>query len=423
MLSTNGTGLSPGLKPARPARHLTAPLPYIGVSLLLLAPCFWQPRLEAGDLSSHIYHSWMAGMIESGRTQGLVMIHHWTNVLFDLMLSGLFRLLGAELAQRLSISMVVLTFVWGAFAFVSVVSGRRPWALMPSIAMLAYGWVFHMGFFNFYFSLGLCFWAMALAWEWKPWRVTAAAGVFLLAYLANALPVAWMVGLLSYVWLARGCAPFGRARLTTCYVLGLLLLHAVIGRMMIARWSPSQLTMATGLDQLWVFDSKYYLVLMGLVLVWGLLFLALIRGSGTREVVAGIPFQLCILSAAGVSILPGTVLIPGFYHALGFLAERMSLGVAVCVCALLGTVRPRLLERWALVVVAIVFFGFLYRDERTLNGFEDRMEDLVAQTVPRQIRASRENGWRPNVRFRSQGPGIGGTSKPAAAVPDEIATW
>jgi hypothetical protein len=351
---------------------------YAAVSLLLLTPCFWQPRLEGGDLSGHIYNSWMAGLIENGRTLGLTMVNHWTNVLFDLMTSGLFKVLGAEAAQRISISIVVLTFVWGAFAFVSVVSGRRPWHLMPSIAMLAYGWVFHMGFFNFYFSLGLCFWAMALAWEWKKWRIAAAGVIFLLACLAHPLPVVWMSGLLAYVGLARGRRPFSRACLTTGFVVALLVLHAMMGRMTIARWSPAQLTMATGLDQVWVFDSKYFIVLVGLLIGWGLLFLGLIHGSGARQVVAGIPFQLCILGAAAVAILPGTVLIPGFYHALGFIAERMSLGVAVFVCAMLGTVRPRMPVRWALLAVAIVFFGFLYSDERALNGFEDRMQNLVA---------------------------------------------
>jgi hypothetical protein len=306
------------------------------------------------------------------------MVHQWTNVLFDLMMSGLFQILGAEAAQRISISIVVLTFVWGAFAFVSVVAGRRPWHLMPSIAMLAYGWVFHMGFFNFYFSLGLSFWAMALAWEWKPRTMAVAGGLFVLAYLAHPLPVVWMFGLLVYMCLARGRQPFSRACLTAGFVMALLFLHAAIGHWTIARWSPVQIAMATGLDQVWVFDGKYYLVLMGLLIAWGLLFLALIHNSGVRQVVAGIPFQLFLLSAAGVSILPGTVMIPGLYHALGFIAERMSLGVAVFVCALLGTVRPRRPVRWALLAVAIVFFGFLYSDERVLNGFEDRMQNLVA---------------------------------------------
>jgi hypothetical protein len=99
-------------------------------------------------------------------------------------------------------------------------------------------------------------------------------------------------------------------------------------------------------------------------------------------VVGGIPFQLCVVSSAAVFLLPGTVLIPGFLHALSYIAERMSLGVAVCVCAMLGAVRPRLLERCALIAVSVVFFGFIYADERALNRFEDRMQDVVAQLPP-----------------------------------------
>jgi hypothetical protein len=60
----------------------------------------------------------------------------------------------------------------------------------------------------------------------------------------------------------------------------------------------------------------------------------------------------------------------------------MSLGVAVCVCALLAAVTPRLVERYALVAVAILFFGLVYRDERALNAFEDRMEDVVSAASP-----------------------------------------
>ena len=35
-------------------------------SVLLLAPCFWQSRLQIGDLESHIYNAWLAQLIESG---------------------------------------------------------------------------------------------------------------------------------------------------------------------------------------------------------------------------------------------------------------------------------------------------------------------------------------------------------------------
>jgi hypothetical protein len=355
---------------------------YVLVSLLLLAPCYWQPRLHAGDLSSHIYNSWLAQLIESGRAQGLVAVHQTTNVLFDLILGGLFKVVGAEAAQRISVSVAVLTFVWGAFAFVSAVSGRRAWHLMPAVAVLAYGWVFHMGFFNFYLSLGLCFWALAVTWEWKPRRLAAAAPILVFAYLAHPLPVIWTAGLLAYLWLAGRMAPRSRAWIIAASLLAMVLFRALVSPTLIVEWSLQQVPMTTGAENGWVFDAKYYVVLAGLLLVWGALFLELLRHSGTRNVVSSISFQVCVIGAAGVFLLPATVLIPGFHHALVYSAERMSLGVGICVCAMLGAARPRILERCALVVVAIVFFGFLYGDERALNAREDRMQDTVAQMAP-----------------------------------------
>ena len=352
---------------------------YVLVSLLLLAPCHWQPRLQAGDLS---YNSWLARLIESGRAQGLEAVHQTTNLLFDFILGGLFKVVGAEAAQRISVSLVVLTFIWGAFAFISAVSGRRAWHLMPVIAMLAYGWVFHMGFFNFYLSLGLSFWALALAWEWKPWRLAAVAPILALAYLAHVLPVVWTAGLLAYLWLAGRTAPRTRAWMIAVSLLAMVLLRALAGGTLIAQWSLQQIFLTSAADQRWTFDTKYYVVLMGLLLVWGTLFLELVHQWGTRRVASSIPFQVCVVGAAGVFLLPTTLLIPGFHHALVLIAERMALGVSVCVCALLGAARPRMLERYAVVAVALIFFGFLYRDERSLNALEDRMQGAVAQSAP-----------------------------------------
>jgi hypothetical protein len=288
------------------------------------------------------------------------------------------------ISQRVSVSIAVLVFVWGAFAFVSAVSRRRPWHLLGCIAMLAYGWVFHMGFFNFYLSLGLCFWVLALLWEPTAKRIAAAVPVIVLAYLAHALPVVWTIGLLAYLLVARHISARGRAGVTGAWLLSMVVFHIVIGRTLPSTWSVRQIAVSTGLDQVWVFDGKYYVVLMGLLLVWGLLFLEMLHRTGGRQIVDGIPFHLCVISAMAVSILPGAVLIPGFHHALAFIAERMSLGVGICVCALLGGARPQAFVRYAILLVVLVFFCFLYRDERALNSFEDRMQDTVAQLSPGQ---------------------------------------
>jgi hypothetical protein len=377
------------VKIAAPAAKTPAPLSlppwaYPAASLLLLVPCYWQARLQLGDLSSHIYNAWLAQLIESGRAPGLAIVPQTTNVLFDLILSGLFKTVGAEAAQRMSVSLAVLTFVWGAFAFVSVVAGRRAWSLMPAIAMLAYGWVLHMGLLDFYLSLGLCFWALALAWEWKPRRVAAAIPVLIVAYAAHGLPVAWTVALLAYLWLARRMAPPKRTIPMAASLAAMVAARAVVTGMMPYIWLPQQIAMITGTDQLWVFDGKYLVPFLGLLLVLALLLVRLLRESGIRNVVSSLPFQIVVLSAAGVFIVPTRLQIPGYNHALVYIAERMSLAVGICLCALLAAAPMRAYHRYAMGVVALLFFGFLYRDEGALNAFEDRMTQLVWQLPPGQ---------------------------------------
>src|SRR5260370_39944522 len=107
------------------------PITYLLSSILLLVPCFWQSRLQAGDLSSHIYNAWLAQLIESGRAPGLSIVFQTTNVLFDLILSALFKVFGAAAAQRVSVSAAVLIFVWGAYVLASKISGPPCWSVRP----------------------------------------------------------------------------------------------------------------------------------------------------------------------------------------------------------------------------------------------------------------------------------------------------
>ncbi|HWB84064.1 MAG TPA: hypothetical protein VG675_07990 [Bryobacteraceae bacterium] len=383
MMPEESTLLPAESAPAPRKRRKTGLL-YTGISLLMLVPCYWQPRLQAGDLSSHIYNAWLAKLIESGHAQGLVIVHQTTNILFDLLLSGLFQLVGPEAAQRIAVSLAVLTFIWGAFAFVCAVSRREPWHLLPCIAMLAYGWVFHMGFFNFYISLGLCFWALALLWRPRRKRVLAAAALLAVAYVAHALPVAWIACLLLYLLMARRVGRRNLGYLTACSVALAAGLRAVLSHTLVTQWSLRQIAVTTGADQVWVFGTKYYLVLMALLLVWGLLFIELVHDKGVKRLVFSLPFQLCMISAAGVFILPTTVLIPGFNSALAYVAERMSLGVGICVIALLGGARPRAWQRYGMLAVAAIFFLLVYRDEHALNQFEQQMDEVVAQLPPGQ---------------------------------------
>jgi hypothetical protein len=251
--------------------------------------------------------------------------------------------------------------------------------MLPAIGILAYGWVFHMGLFNFYLSLGFCLWALALAWNPAPRRLVAAAVLLVLAYMAHGLPLAWTVAVLAYAYLARRMDPAVRWRLIAAAFVALFALRFALGSFTQVRWSPAQLLDMIGADQAWIYDDKYRIVLVALLVAWTLLFVNLLHQSGGRKLVTGIPFQLCLLTAAGIFLLPTGISIPGYRHALVFIAERMSLAVGVLICALVAAARPHAVIRYAPLAVALLFFGFLYRDEAILNSVEDRIQAAALQ--------------------------------------------
>src|SRR5258707_931700 len=135
------------------------------LSVLLVLPCVWHRRIEAGDLASHVYNAWLAQLIEKGQAPGLYLSNQWNNVLFDVVLLRTAKLVGFPAAQRIIVSVCALIFFWGVFALVGTITERPPWFLTPCIAMLAYGYSFNMGFINYYLSLGLACFGLAILWR------------------------------------------------------------------------------------------------------------------------------------------------------------------------------------------------------------------------------------------------------------------
>jgi hypothetical protein len=367
-----GTALRPG-ELARPAlcRVRTAAV-VIAVSVAVLVPCFWLPRIHAGDLSSHLYNAWLARLIREGQIEGLTVSWQWTNILFDLLLRGLLAIGGPRFAERVAVAAAALIFFWGAFALTSAVSRRRPWFLAPYLAGLAYGWTFHMGFFNFYLSLGLCCWALAFFWRSEgrsvwPWLFLAAGT------LAHALPVMWTLGVGTYVFLARRIKPRWRWAAMAVVLGGIAAVRVVLQLTFETDWRFRQLASATGADQFWVYDRKYFPIFVAVLTLWGLRALRISAIRGKLRTALSIPFQISVLTAAGIFVLPHFVLLPGHSIAFQFIDERMSLAVAVLVCAALSASRPERWERVATAIAVAVFFGFLYADGARWDRIEEQM--------------------------------------------------
>src|SRR5271155_5780649 len=149
--------VSPG-HPPKPEFSLTLrALRYIGsrwllailISALLVVPCYWHRRIEAGDLPSHTYNAWLAHLIGQGHAPGLYIVPQLNNALLDLSLLHLGNAVGFVAAEKIVAAICVLVFFWGAFAFISAATQRPPWFLVPAIAMIAYGYTFYMGFLNY----------------------------------------------------------------------------------------------------------------------------------------------------------------------------------------------------------------------------------------------------------------------------------
>src|SRR5215468_11002505 len=168
------------------------------LSLLLLIPCFWHTHIQAGDLGSHIYNAWLAQLAGRQQLSGVIVVRQWSNVLFDLMVLKTASWLGFVAAEKIVVSLVVLVFFWGAFAFLAGFSGRAPWLLTPLLAILAYGYAFHMGFMNYCLSIGLGFLALAAAWHGGAGNWLVAAAFAVLAFLAHPLGFALFVAVVFY---------------------------------------------------------------------------------------------------------------------------------------------------------------------------------------------------------------------------------
>lgn len=374
-----------GQTPSRRAkpRPLRAAARFAGLSILLLVPSFWQPRIQAGDLSSHLYNAWLAQLIARGQAPGLSLAAQSSNVLFDWILSGLMRACGPPAAERIAVSIAVLVFFWGAFAFVwsNSRARRAPWQMVPCLALLAYGWVYHMGLFNFYLSLGLCFGALALCARGKAGAL-AAIPLFGTAYLGHALPVAWALSVLLYAHAARVAGPRRRIPLAIAALAAQAVAGAVLGVCFETRRDPDQFMAMTGADQAWIYGRHYIAVAVALLAAWSLCFRRVLDARGAERTVLDVRFQLCALTSVAAVLLPGGVLLPGLHAGLDFLAQRMSLAVAVLFCALVASVRlPKALVA-GMAGIALVFFGFLYADERALNRVETRIERAAAALPP-----------------------------------------
>ena len=358
------------------------------ISVAILVPVFWHRNIAAGDLGSHLYNAWLAQLVKHGWAPGLWLAPRWNNALFDLLLGGLGHFVSLHTAEKIAVSLAVLIFFWGTFAFVCAATRRAPWLLCPIIAIFSYGYSFEMGFLNFYISLGLAFFGIAIFWRGRAWERWIAIALAPLAMLAHPLGFAWLAAASAYVALAEAIPR--RYQILLVIAAGAVLFAAryYFWHHDIVQARDDPFYFFNGSDQLLLFGPRYAIPEFALLVF---IFCALAANffrrpwGQIRWADFALPVQLYAIVCLAVILLPDGIRFPYQPSALALLTERLTSVSAALLCCLLGALQPRKWHLLATAAIAATFFTFLYQDTGTINRMEAQVEQLV-RTVPRNSR-------------------------------------
>jgi hypothetical protein len=359
------------------------------VGLLMLIPCFWQPRVMAGDLPSHVYNAWLAGLVAQGKTPGLALAYPLTNVLTDIFLTPLIAAIGPAWAEALVAALAVQIFFWGAFTFVAVAAGQRNWVVAPTLAMLSYGLIFQFGFLNFYVSAGLCLWMTALLWTPTPRRIAWAAPLAVAAFAAHPLPLVWAAAVLLYVHLSRRTSdPQGRAVLLLAGAALLILAHFVLLNSFRVFWSLGGLATFAGwadllgAGQFLLYGNEYWIPAAGTLIIWVILFLNRLDDGG---ILRDPLFHLWCLSILAFVFVPSVLEYSASRYPLYYIQERVSFFTVLLFCATVARGRYGGSLLRGSILLSGAFFLALYLSVHAFNQIEQEVAGLL-EKVPADAR-------------------------------------
>lgn len=354
------------------------------ISALVLVPCFWHKHIEAGDLPSHTYNAWLVQLIERGQAPGLYLQQRWNNILVDLTLEKLGALLGFVVAERILVVAAVLIFFWGAFSLISTASQRAAWYLAPAIAMITYGWTFYSGFMNFYLSLGLAFFSIALIWrgDRRDWYVAGVLAV--LALIAHPLGFMCLVGIAAYVRLADALKGAARLILFPGALLVIVGLHYYTLRLRPEYWHKKDFLFMNGADQLYLFQDRYLKLALAVVLFGSVCFIYGIvreRKTSTDKWVFRVPLELWAVLIFTAAMIPEVMFFSSDPMPFALAISRLTSVTAILGLCVLACVKPRRWHLAGLGICAAMFFVWTYQDTGILDNMEQQADSLI-NTLP-----------------------------------------
>lgn len=352
------------------------------LSALLMIPCLWHRHIEAGDLASHTYNAWLSELIGRGQAPGLYVVRQWNNVLFDVALSELGKWVALTAAEKIAVSVCALIFFWGVFTAASAVAQRPVWNLTPCIAMLTYGYTFQMGFINYYLSIGLACFCMALAAKGRGADRVVAGVLLLFVLLAHPIGFLWVLGTIGYVALWKKLGPQWRLLIPVATAGCFYFIRWYLARdaKFEADWPEQPFYTFNGADQLILFGSRYWILYL-VALAWGALCFASEAFPWRKETEFWKPLrpmvELYLVAFCATSLLPENFHVSWYAGWIGLLVSRLTTISAILGLCAMGVVRPRKWQLAGFMSCALVFFVFLYQDTGVLDRMESHAEQLL----------------------------------------------
>jgi hypothetical protein len=269
------------------------------------------------------------------------------------------------------------------FALVGAMTGKAPLFLTPCIAMLAYGYSFEMGFMNYYLSIGLACFSLAifLGAKRRGWIVgVVIAG---LAYMAHPMGFLWLAGTWAYLWVRNRLTGGWRAAPLVAGLVAVYLIHWELVRRAKFEidWDKPPFYLLNGVDQLAVYGERYVwlgwaTLIFGIICFVASLFAA--RKDWDTLKLLVLPLELYAIIFCATALLPENIR-PTLYAAwIGLIVSRLTTISAILGLCILGALNPKKWQFGGFGVLAIVFFVFLYEDTKVLNAVESNAETLVS---------------------------------------------
>lgn len=239
-----------------------------------------------------------------------------------------------------------------------------------------------MGFINYYLSLGLAFWVIALLCRGRTgdWILgLLLTGLVLSTHLMGLM---WLVGTAGYIQLARRMTRH-RWILPIAALLAILGMHLCIPHIY-RTYDPVgwQVYNYVGFDQLVLYSHRYRALAIAVLVLTVLIAVPeAIRERRSSEFwgLVRMPLELWIIAVFATAMLWNDILVPKYAVGFTYILGRLTSITAVLGFCILGCVRPQRWHAVALAICAVIFFAWMYQDTGRINKLEEQAETLVNQ--------------------------------------------